>query len=998
MFNKDDTFKKDINIKSDHKTPLKKPPVNTLSVVGIGASAGGLEALKDLFSNLSPSSGFAFIVVTHQQPDHISLLPELLSHYTDMPVTSVTEGELLQPDHVFVCPAGKNLVLRHHKLHLVDPVKHNANNLPIDYFFRSLAADIKDLSIGIILSGTGTDGTLGLNAIKGVNGLTIVQSPESSKFDGMPNSAIAMGNIDFVLPVENIGQQLIHYRDGPYFISPTVIKQEALIAAEPMQKILVLLKNRCGNDLSGYKTSTIERRTARRMNIFQIKNANDYVQFLLENPVEIDRLFKELLINVTNFFRDAEAFKVLSEKCLPKLFAGKPDYYTLRVWVPGCSSGEEPYSLAILIRETIEKLGKPYDFQIFATDLDPSSINRARDGSYPAGIAADVSPERLERFFRFDENYYRINKDIRDRIIFATQNLIQDPLFTHLDLISCRNLLIYLSSDLQKELLPRFQYALNPGGMLFLGSSEGIGSFEDLFSVIDKRWKIYQRKNGQLSFPFSKRNLLSVADNKSVSTGAKPANSQYQTINIVQRIEHLLLERFVPVSVIIDEHGKIIYVHGRTGNYLELTPGQPNWNLFDMTREGLRMPLVMSVNKAIKTNDQEIINKGLTIKNNGNFETIDLTVIKIVEPEPLKDLYLVSFQPQSKQEAPSSLTVPTQIAINRFDKTAETEQLQQELHLTKESLNATIEELQTSNEEIKSTNEELQATNEELQSSNEELESSKEEMQSLNEELNTVNSELQFKIDALSEINNDMQNLMNSTDIATIFLDTQLKIKRFTVQAQKIINLIDSDLGRPLADLASNLKYGALISDAQKVLKTLVYEDTEVQSIHGNWYLLRILPYRTAENIVDGLVITFIDITRLKKAEQIAQSAELTSAIVNTINQPLLVLDENLQIFTSNDYYNQFFNINPELLNGHSLFTIHDGVWNSPQLQKLLKTTLEHQIPFDKFIYEAEFSDIGHKSLIINGRVLKQLPHSPMLILLAIDESREREWKIPPAI
>jgi len=976
-----------VNKKGNHNTP-NNAAVTALPVVGIGASAGGLEALETFFSNLSPQTGFAFIVVTHQQPGHISLLPDLLNNFTDMPVLSAQDGMFLKADHVFVCPPGKNLALLNRRLHLMECQKHDSAHLPIDYFLRSLAEDVQEMGVGIILSGTGTDGTLGLKAIKGVSGMTMVQEPQTAKFDGMPSSAIAMGDVDFVLPAEKMGQQLIQYSKGPYFKNIHTDQPETLVSSEPIQKIFILLRNRTGNDLSAYKPTTIQRRIARRMNIHQIKNPNNYVQFLQENPIELDKLFKELLINVTNFFRDDDAFEALSALALPKLFEGKPDNYELRVWVTGCSSGEEPYSIAILLKEYMEKISKTHRFQIFATDLDESAINRAREGIYPIGIAADVSPERLQRFFKLDGSQYRISKEIRETVIFATQNLIQDPPFTRVDLISCRNLLIYLSAELQKEIFPQFHYALNPGGILFLGSSESIGNFEDLFSAIDKKWKIYQRKDTPVSFPVSKLSLLPVSTKESSLTTFKSLSSESQAGTIARQIERLLLDRYAPVSIIINEHGKIVYIHGRTGKYLEPSTGQPSWNIIEMAREGLRLPLVSSLRIATKKGETEIISSGLRVKTNGDFETIDLKLEKILEPESLKDLFLVSFHPQVN-ESNSQLEGSAKPASILIDKPEEKEQLEQELFFTKESLRATIEELETSNEELKSTNEELQSTNEELQSSNEELETAKEEMQSLNEELNTVNSELQNKVESLSETNDDMQNLLNSTDIATIFLDSHLKIKRFTRQAKAIIKLIDSDVGRPLEDLVSTLKYDHLIDDAKTVLQTLAYKDTEVQTINDDWYLLRILPYRTTENMIDGLVISFVDIGRLKKAEQTAQAAYLTTAIVNTIRQPLLVLDNNLHILTANPAFNQAFNSKNENLTGQSLFAINESIWDCAQLRKHLNETLTNNIAFDVYYLEVEFPDIGKKRLMINGRILKQSPGSPALILLAIEDVTE---------
>ena len=489
--------------KNDKQDSTDNTSEETLPVVGIGASAGGLEALETFFTHLPPQTGFVFIVVTHQQPGHASLLPDLLARFTDMPVLSAEDGMGLTKDHVFVCPPGKNMALLNRRLHLMESQSYSSLNLPIDYFFRSLAEDVQDLSIGIILSGTGTDGTLGLKAIKDVSGMAMAQDPKTAKFDGMPSSAVARGDVDFVLPAEKMGQQLIQYIKGPYFKNLQADQIESLVAPEPIQKIFILLRNRTGHDLSGYKPNTIKRRIARRMNIHQIKNPEAYVQFLQENPIELDTLFKELLINVTNFFRDAEAFEILYALALPKLLEGKHENADVRVWVVGCSSGEEPYSIAILLKEYMEKTGKSLRMHIFATDLDESAINRAREGIYPVGIAADVSPQRLQRFFKLENSRYRINKEIRDTVIFATHNLLQDPPFTRVDLISCRNVLIYLSGQLQKEVFPQFHYALNPGGVLFLGSSESIGMFDYLFTAIDKKWKIYLRKNTRVSFPLS---------------------------------------------------------------------------------------------------------------------------------------------------------------------------------------------------------------------------------------------------------------------------------------------------------------------------------------------------------------------------------------------------------------------------------------------------------------------------------------------------------------
>ncbi|MDD5462396.1 MAG: chemotaxis protein CheB [Methylococcales bacterium] len=971
--------------KNHSNTPDNTAAV-ALTVVGIGASAGGLEALQAFFSNLSPDTDFAFIVVTHQLPGHESLLPELLKKYTTMPVLIAEGGICPKENHVFVCPPGKNVALLNHRLHLMDSPKHDLENLPIDYFLRSLAEDFQQMSIGIILSGTGTDGTLGLKAIKGATGMTMVQEPQTAKFDGMPNSAIAMGDVDFVLPPEKMGQQLIEYSKGPYFKFFQGDQPEPLVASEPIQNIFILLRTRTGHDFSSYKPTTIKRRIARRMNIHQIKNPDKYVNFLQDNPIELDKLCSEFLINVTNFFRDADAFEALSALALPKLFEGKPDNYELRVWVAGCSSGEEAYSIVILIKEYMEKTGRSLRLQVFATDLDLSAINRAREGLFPSGIAADVSQERLQRFFKQEDSHYRICTEIRDTIIFATQNLIQDPPFTHVDLISCRNLLIYLNAEVQKVLFPQFHYALNPNGFLFLGTSESIGNFDDFFAPVDRKWKIYQRKNTRINFPAARISQLPTRVRESSKVSFKALSSEFQTGNIARQIERILLDRFAPASVIVNEHGKILYIHGRTGKYLEPSIGQPNWNIIEMAREGLRLPLASSLRLAAKKDEAEIVSSGLRVKTNGDYEIIDLKLEKIFEPEALRDLFLVSFHPQKTVENKITIFGGAKPSSIFLEKSVGKEQLEQELFFTKESLRATIEELGTSNEELKSSNEELQSTNEELQSINEELETAKEEMQSLNEELNTVNGELQNRVESLSDVNDDMQNLLNSTDIATIFLDRNLKIKSFTRPARAIIKLIDSDIGRPLEDLVSNLKYKHLIDDAKTVLQTLVYKDTEVQTENDDWYMLRILPYRTAENMIDGLVISFININRLKRAEKTAQVGDLMTAIVNTVRQPLLVLDDKFRIFAANPAFNRAFNIKNENLTGQSLFKINGSAWDSEQLRRHLTGTLANNAAFEEYYYDAEFPGMNKKSLLINGRILKQSPENPELILLAIED------------
>ncbi len=840
-------------------------------IVGIGASAGGLEALEELFSNMPTDTGMAFVVVTHQHPGHTSMLPELLSRKTQLSVVEVTERMPVEPNRVYVAPPGGHLDILNGCLFRMEIGRDEPPHLPIDHFLRSLAQEQREKAICIILSGTGTDGTLGMKAIKGESGMAMVQQVESAKYAGMPSSAIAGGLSDYILPPAEMPAQLVSYAHGPYMGGAARSTKSIELPEEPMQKIFVLLRAQTGHDFSGYKRSTVSRRIERRLNIHSIRKPEDYVRFLQENPHEIDVLFKELLISVTNFFRDPEAFEFLGETALPELLRSLPENGTLRGWVPGCATGEEVYSLAILLRESMEAVKRIVDVQIFGTDLDSAAIDSARTGLFSEGIAVDVSPERLKRFFRYSNNSYQVHKDIREMVVFAVQNVIKDPPFTKLDFISCRNLLIYLNADLQQKLLPVFHYALKPGGLLFLGPSETIGAFSGQFEVVDKKWKIFRRR--ETPFPIHKMLDFSstpatLQKPEMVSTVQPP--EKMREGGIARLVDRLLLARFAPPSVVVNDRGEVIFIYGRTGDYLEPAAGQPRLNVHDMAREGLKIELASVLREAASAEGKIARREGVRVRANNGFVFVDLTAQRVLDPESLRGLLLITFQPRP---VPTGITEPI-IRVGHDLNSNLMLELERELQHTKESLNTTIEELETSNEELKSTNEELQSTNEELQSSNEELETSKEEMQSLNEELTTVNGELNSKIEDLTRVNSDMHNLLNSTEIATIFLDNELRIKRFTEAARNLIKLIPGDVGRPLADLASNLNYESLVEDGREVLRTLVFKMAEVQTREGMWYLMRIMPYRTAENVIDGLVVTFVDINRVKKAEQDLASAK----------------------------------------------------------------------------------------------------------------------------
>ena len=841
--------------------PLRPKTQNTFPIVGIGASAGGLEALELFLKHVPAGSGLSFVIVQHLDPTHKGIMVELLQRVTPMPVIQARDRLKVAPDRVYVIPPNKDLSILHGVLHLLEPAAPRGLRLPIDFFFRSLADDRRARSIGVILSGMGSDGTLGLRAMKEKAGVVFVQAPASAKFDGMPRSAIAAGLADVVAPAEELPGRIIDYlKHTPIIATPDPSRESK--AESGLEKVFILLRTQTGHDFSLYKKSTIYRRVERRMGLHQIDKIATYVRFLRENPQEIELLFKELLIGVTSFFRDPPAWEQLKDEVIPALLAAQPKGRVLRAWASGCSTGEEAYSLAMVFKEALERV-KPagnFSLQVFATDLDRDAIDRARAGVYPANIAADVSPERLRRFFVQDEHGFRVGKEIRETVIFAPQNVIMDSPFTKLDLLICRNLLIYLDPGIQRKLIPLFHYSLNPGGVLFLGSAETIGAFTGLFVPLAGKKRFYRRLESALpaepvEFPSSFFSDLPHA-------ATVQPQARMPVPNLQALADQLLLQRFSPAAVLTNDKGDILYISGRTGKYLEPAAGKANWNIFAMAREGLRYELNNAWQKALRQKTAARL-KGVKVGTNGGVQALDITVQPISEPAALQGMVMIVFTEVATPPETKASGKPLR-ASSRSDSLAA---LERELQQAREETQTCREQMQTSQEELKSTNEELQSTNEELQSTNEELTTSKEEMQSLNEELQTVNHELQAKLDELSQANNDMKNLLNSTDIATLFLDEALNVRRFTPQTTSIIKLIAGDAGRPITDITTDLDYPGLAADAREVLRSLVFIEKQIASRDERWFLVRIMPYRTLENRIDGVVITFSNITAAKTLE-----------------------------------------------------------------------------------------------------------------------------------
>jgi two-component system CheB/CheR fusion protein len=840
------------------------------------------------------------------------MLVELLQRVTSMPVVEVAERMKIEINHVYAIPPNKSMTILHGVLHLFDPIEPRGLRLPIDLFFRSLADDLQQHSIGVILSGMGSDGTLGLRMIKEKGGGVFVQDPKSAKFEGMPQSAIDAGLADIIAPVEDLPYRILAYLKH----IPSIQQDDSPLedkALSGLEKIVILLRTHTGQDFSLYKKNTLYRRIERRMGIHQIEKIADYVRFLQGNPYETKLLFKELLIGVTSFFRDPAAWETLKTRAIPTLLASRQAGSTLRAWVAGCSTGEEAYSLAMAFIETVELIRPRRNFrlQIFATDLDKDAIEKARSGIYPPNIASDLSEERLQRFFEQDEHGFRILREIRETIVFAPHNVIMDPPFTKLDIITCRNLLIYMEQEIQKKLLPLFHYSLNPGGILFLGNAESIGSFSDLFDPLEVKTRLFRKlhKESQqdpVIFPA----FFTHSENETSVIMNDRQKKPNPVVNLQSLADQIILQHYAPSAVLTNDRGDIIYISGRTGRYLEPAAGKANWNILAMAREGLRYELNLLFSSVLRTK-QTSTKKGLCVGTNGGTQIVNVTIEPLEKPELLRRLLLIVFTPVEKSKSETSKDNPLHISSGNNILAS----LEEDLRVARDEIMTIREEMQTSQEELKSTNEEMQSANEELQSTNEELTTSKEEMQSLNEELQTVNHELQSKVSELSEANNDMKNLLNSTDIATLFLDDSLNIRRFTTRTASIIKLIASDIGRPITDIVTDLHYPALADDAQEVLRTLIFREKQVSANNDRWFSVKIMPYRTQENKIVGLVITFSDITTSKKLEAcLRESEERFRFLFETMPEGALLQDSEGKILMANHEAERIFGLSSEAM------------------------------------------------------------------------------------
>ena len=908
-------------------------------VVGIGASAGGLDAFKAFLEHTPVDSGSAFVLIQHLSPNHPSMLASILSNSTDMPVVEATDGMAVEPDHVYVIPQKTTLTIEHGRLHITAPAAAHGQRAPIDNFFLSLAADQGENAACIVLSGAGSDGTVGLKAVKANGGLTIAQTAETAAHDSMLQSAVRTGLVDVQLPVEEMPGKLVEYFRHLSDITPQKGDDGLVqVGASSLHAVSAILLSRTGHDFGQYKQKTLIRRLQRRMQVHQIKNVSDYIALLRRDKNEPNLLFKDLLIGVTNFFRDREAFEALADKVIPELARDRRPEDKIRIWVPGCATGEEAYSLAILLSECLAAWEVKPKIQIFASDIDEDALQVARIGQYPRAIENDVSPERLNRWFTREDGGYRIRPSLREACIFAAHNLLRDPPFSRLDLISCRNLLIYLNADLQVQLIPVLHYALRPGGYLFLGPSENVTQHAGLFRPIDKKHRIFKRREDGLK-TLPKFPITDFTPPSPHSTTPRPPVQRQHGVGLGERTERLVLDRYAPAYVLVNQDYVILESSKRTGKYLELGSGTPDLNVLTMARPELRLELRAALNKAMQ-DQARIVRRDIVLNANGGPQVVTLAIEPIKDREAGQTFYLILFRDTAPPKPEGNGGTGEDERSVEHDNI---ESLERELRRTRDHLQTTTEELETSNEELKSSNEEMSSVNEELQSANEELETSKEELQSINEELQTVNVELNNRVDDLSRANADLKNLLESTQIATVFLDKALLIRNFTPPAREVFHLREADFGRPITEIASKLARPDLAEEIRQVLRTLEPVEHEVSTASGDrTYIMRILLYQNMEEDVEGVVLTFLDITQRKRQEEHQKMlvAELSHRVKNTLATVQSIAAQTADRTRSVGDFRETFNGRIKALaNAHSLLTRSN--WEGVCLNDLVEATLK---------------------------------------------------------
>lgn len=958
-----------------------QPPAAACPVVGIGASAGGIEALIRLFEAMPAASGMAFLVVMHLDPTRESGLTHVLSQHTAMPVAEAADGMAIEPDHIYVIPPDSSLTVDDGKLRLSEPAQRRGARYPIDRLFESLATHRHEMAICIILSGSGSDGTEGLKEVKAQGGCILVQDPLTARFDAMPRSVIAAKFADHVLAPEQMPDVLLRYIRHAY-IAKSVPVDDTRSAEPSIDPVLSLLKNRAGHDFRLYKRSTLTRRIQRRMGLCNVHGIADYVDLLRSKPGELETLAKDLMINVTGFFRDADAWIALDEMVIAKLVSERASGEAIRLWVPACATGEEPYTLAMLLADRAETANKQFDIKLFATDGREDNLDAARAGIYSEGAVATVPPRLLQRYFDKLDGTYQVRKELRDLVVFASHNLLRDPPFSQIDLISCRNLLIYLDPVAQERAVSLMHFALREGGHLLLGNAESVSGREDLFETLSKKWRIYRRlgptRHDIMDFPL----LPGRAQPKNADEAAMADNGR-PLLRLAEVAQRALLERFAPASVLIDRAGRILWFHGSTGDFLEQPPGEPSRDVLAMARHGLRAKLRRAMRRA--TEEKRPVSFDGLVRQGQRDQAVAVTVAPLAAPDGTDNLLLVSFR--NADLAQHSATASDEDNDSHIMQHA----FEEELSTARAELQDTIEQFERTNEELKAANEEVTSMNEELQSTNEEMETSKEELQSFNEELQTVNSQLQFKIQELADTTDTLNNLLASNEISTVFLDKDFCIRWFSPSSKDLLQLVATDVGRPVTHFAWKVADEALLRDAETVLQKLNGIDAEVKSTAGRWYLRRILPYRTHEDRIVGVVISFIDITERKQALDLINEARLyAEAIIETVRHPVIVLDSELRVHSVNPAFSEAFACPADESRGFLLHELDHGAWDIPELRRLLREVLSEARPFEDFTIEHDFGRLGRKHMLLNARSMKAGGDRQEMILLALEDVTTR--------
>jgi len=952
---------------AEHSSAAEK----TFPIVGVGASAGGLEAFTQLLEHLPSTTGMAFVLIQHLDPTHSSQLPDILSRKSTMPVREVQGDTPVQSDHVYVIPASENLRIEKGILRpMPRPVGSSTPNMAVDKFMQALAKDRGKLAFGIVLSGTASDGTIGLRAIKAEGGITFAQEPSSAKFDGMPSSAIAAGAVDFVLPPEAIAQQLVALSNHPYLTQGPDEAESEISANGDITPIFGLLRSATGIDFTHYKHNTILRRIERRMALHGIENLKEYSRKLRHDRAEAKILAQEFLINVTAFFREPEAFEALRELAFPALIENRSADDPIRVWIPGCSTGEEAYSLAIALTEFLEAHNCSIAIQIFATDLSDAVIEKARAGFYLENALAGVSPERLQRFFIKRERVYQISQAIRNICVFAKQDLTKDPTFSKLDLISCCNLLIYLGPVLQKKAISVFHYALKPGGFLVLGSSESLGSHSESFQIVDRKHRIFSKHRG------TEHISSGLPAGQGMGAPYSPPVDHASPLKNIQRyVDRMLLAEYAPAGVIIDDSMQVLQVRGETGHYLQIPSGEITTDLTRLLKPGLLAGVRSAIRKARQQGTQ-VKESGLRVKSGDEMHDIDLRVSPIRDPNSEESCFLILFdEPTRGRKAPVSARgrrKPAATSVKRAQD--EVQRLEEELRATRDYLQSIIESQEAASEELRSANEEAQATNEEL-------DTAKEELQASNEELNTVNDELRARNLEQSTLNSDLRKLLESINVPLVMVGKDLRIRWFTPAMEPLLNLLPTDQGRPVTDLQSS----AIPNFRELLIAALAGEQSqnvEIQNSGGRWLSLRILPYRGPANSIDGAIATLIDIDDLKRARDFAE------AVVGVVREPLIVLDAALRVRTANRAFYQVFQLEAQDIEGRLIYEVGGGQWNIPKLRQLLEEILPKHTSMMDFQLEQSYMGIGTKTMVLHAREIRHGDRE-RLILLAIDDITE---------